>query len=342
MSLAELPPNLTDPTPQPLLARVAEGDALAQLLRDIRVDRCLQYCFEPHGDWMVDASPAPFRPPGSVSFHIVVEGQVWIDMRERQFTAEAGDVVIFPRGTRHFIGAGTDGRLLSPGDDLPPPPWPSLPRLVYALPQARRHRLLCGFLQARVLDFQPLMAALPEVMLARPSADDPDWLGPAVRRLVREIDEPTPGGLTLVARLSEIVFIELLRRQMLQARASAAGWLAALGDPVLQRALHALHAEPEQGWSQQTLARAIGVSKTVLCEHFQRVLAMSPMRYLREWRLYLASAELADSGLSLQRVAERAGYGTEAAFNRAFARQYGTPPATWRRRTQASGAERTA
>ena len=331
MSLAELPANLIDPTPQPLLACVPESDVLAQLLRDIRVERCLQYCFEPHGDWVVDASPAPFRPPGSVSFHIVVEGHVWIDLRERQFTADAGDVVIVPRGAHHFIGAGTDGRLLSPGDDLPPPPWPALPRVTYALPRAPRHRLLCGFLQARVLDFQPLLAALPEVMLARPSRDDRDWLGPAVNRLVREIDEPTPGGMTLVARLSEIVFIELLRRQMLQARAASAGWLAALGDPVLQRALHALHAQPEQAWTQPSLAQAIGVSKTVLCEHFQRVLAMSPMRYLREWRLYLASAELADSELSVQRVAERAGYGTEAAFNRAFTRHYGTPPATWRR-----------
>lgn len=335
MSLAELPSNLIDPMSGPVLPRVAEGDALAQLLRDIRVDRCLQYCFEPHGDWMVDASPAPFRPPGSVSFHIIVEGQVWIDLSDRQFTLGAGDVVIFPRGARHFIGGGVDGRLLSPGDDLPPPPWDSLPRIAYEVPSHSRHRLLCGFLEARVLDFQPLLAALPEVMIARPSADATDWLGPAVRRLVREIDEPTPGGMTLVARLSEIVFIELLRRQMLHARAASAGWLAALGDPVLHRALQALHGAPRRDWTQQSLASAIGVSKTVLCERFQHVLEMSPIRYLREWRLYLASVDLADSALPILRVAERAGYGTEAAFNRAFTRHHGTPPATWRRRTLA-------
>lgn len=334
MSLAELPSILIDPTSGPLLPQVAEGDVLAHLLRDIRVSRCLQYCFEPQGDWMVDASPAPFRPPGSVSFHIVVEGSTWIDMAEGQFTAQAGDVVIFPRGSHHFIGAGHQGRLLSPGDDLPPPPWHSLPRLRYASATGARQRILCGFLEARVLDFQPLMSALPELMVARPSADASDWLGPAIARLIREIDQPTPGGMTLVARLSEIVFIELLRRQMLQARQASAGWLAALGDPVLHKALRALHGAPTRNWNQLSLAAAIGVSKTVLCERFQRLLAMSPMRYLREWRLYLASADLADSALPLVRVAERAGYGTEAAFNRAFSRHYGTPPATWRRRAR--------
>lgn len=336
MSLAELPSILIDPTSGPLLPQVAGGDVLAHLLRDIRVNRCLQYCFEPRGDWMVDASPAPFRPPGSVSFHIVVQGRTWIDMSDGRFTADAGDVVIFPRGTQHYIGAGHQGRLLSPGDDLPPPPWHALPRLTYDSPSGERHRILCGFLEARVLDFQPLLSALPEVMVARPSADANDWLGPAIARLVREIDQPTPGGMTLVARLSEIVFIELLRRQMLQARLASAGWLAALGDPVLHKALRALHGAAERDWSQQSLASALGVSKTVLCERFQRLLGMSPMRYLREWRLYLASADLADSALSMARVAERAGYGTEAAFNRAFSRRYGAPPATWRRRAQAT------
>ncbi len=131
--------------------------------------------------------------------------------------------------------------------------------------------------------------------------------------------------------MSEIIFIEMMRRQMLAARSASAGWLAALGDPILRRTLGLLHASLTEDWTQHGLAAAAGVSKTVLCAHFQQVLGMSPMRYLRDWRLYLASAELADTDLPIVEIAARAGYGTEAAFTRAFARRYATPPATWRR-----------
>ncbi len=188
MSLAELPRILTVPTAGPLPPQIARGDVLAHLLRDIRVHRSLQFCFEPHGAWMVDATPGSFRPPGSVSFHIIIEGRVWIDPMGGRFTVEAGDVVVFPRGSVHFIGAGEGGRLLNPGGDLPAPPWATIPILAYPGPgpdpnSAPRARILCGFLEVRVLDFQPLLEALPEVMIARTAAGGSDWLGPAVGRL---------------------------------------------------------------------------------------------------------------------------------------------------------------
>lgn len=327
--MAELPQVLIDPTAGPVLSHVEGVDALSRLLRDIRVAKCLQYCFEPYGDWVVDASPAPFRPPGSVSMHIVVEGRLWLGMGERRAEIQSGDVLIFPRGTAHFFGSGQAGRLLSPGDDVPPQPWDRIPTVRYEAP-GQRARILCGFIEARVLDFQPLRLGLPEVMVARTAEDGADWLLPAVRRLIREIDEPSPGGMTIVSRLSEIVFIELLRRQLLAARATG-GWLAALGDPVLCRALKLLHDKPYSPWSQLDLATITGVSKTVLCQRFQHVLNMSPMRYLRDWKLYLASSDLAQSEESIARIAERAGYASDAAFCRAFARLHGMPPAKWRR-----------
>ncbi|HMM73342.1 AraC family transcriptional regulator [Ottowia sp.] len=327
--MAELPHVLIDPTGGPVLPHVAGMDVLSRLLRDIRVSRCVQFCFEPYGEWMVDAASATFRPPGAVCMHIVVEGSLWLDMGDHHQTIQSGDVVILPRGSQHLFGAGTTGRLLNPGDDMPPPPWDRIPTLTYEA-SGPRSRMLCGFIEARVLDFQPLLAGLPDVMVARTTAGGSDFLMPAVARLIREIDEPSPGGMTIVSRLSEIIFIELLRRQMLAAKA-AGGWLGALGDPVLYKALRHLHERPDEHWTQQNLAEATGVSKTVLCQHFQSVLNMSPMRYLREWKLYLASAELTQSAEPIIRIAERAGYGTEAAFCRAFARHHGMPPAKWRK-----------
>ncbi len=305
---------------------------LSRLLRDIRVSKCLQFCVEPYGAWVVDASPALFRPAGTMSMHIVIDGSLALAAGDRQVSLKSGDVVVFPRGDAHTLSAGESGRLLCPVQDIPPPPWDRIPKITYHAP-GPRVRILCGFIEARVLDFQPLLSGLPEVMVARTSADSADWLLPAVQRLIREVDDPSPGGMTIVARLSEIVFIEMLRRQLLAARTSG-GWLAALGDPVLFKALKMLHGAPETAWTQHSLAEAIGVSKTVLCQHFQKVLSMSPMRYLREWKLYLASTELSQTAEPIIRIAERAGYGTEAAFCRAFARRHGMPPARWRRSSQ--------
>lgn len=329
MSLAELPQVLIDPTAGPVLSLVEGADVLSRLLRDIHVSKCLQYCFEPYGDWMVDASPAPFRPPGSVSMHIVVEGNLWLELDNQMVDIGSGDVLVFPRGTPHFFGSGHQGRLLSPGDDVPAPPWDRIPTVKYEAP-GQRARILCGFIEARVLDFQPLLTGLPNVMMARTTLDSTDWLMPAVQRLTREVDEPSPGGMTIVSRLSEVVFIEMLRRQMLAARAHG-GWLAALGNPVLFKALKILHGDSETAWTQQSLAEATGVSKTVLCQHFHQVLNMGPMRYLRDWKLYLASSELTHTKDPIIKIAERAGYGTEAAFCRAFTRRHGITPARWRR-----------
>lgn len=335
MSLAVIPQDLTDPTVGSLLMRVGGRDILSHLLRDIRVGHALHYCFESRGAWTVDATPAAYRPPGSVSFHIVIDGNIWIDSGGR-FRATAGDAIIFPRGTTHWIGSGRDGVLLDPGADLPPTPWAQMPVLRYDGDGARC-RIICGFIEARVLDFAPLMAALPDVMIARGGDGDDDWISAAVRQLINEADNPVPGGLVMTARLSEIIFIELLRREMLKAHSETRGWLSAVADPILRRALNHLHGYPSGGWTQHSLAKATGVSKTTLCEQFHAILGMSPMRYLREWRLYLASARLAETGDAIAVISEDAGYGSEAAFSRAFARSFRLPPARWRKTNRKIG-----
>lgn len=333
MSLAVIPQYLTDPTQGSLLLRMGGQDILSELLRDIRVGRALHYCFEPCGAWRVDATPAPYRPPGSVSFHVVIEGSIWIDDGSR-FEATAGDAIIFPRGTTHWIGAGDGAQLLDPGTDLPPTPWMQMPVLTYAGDGARC-RIICGFIEARALDFAPLMAALPDVMIARAGTRVDDWLAAAVRQLIGEADRPQPGGLALIARLSEIIFIELLRREMLKAEPDTTGWLRAIANPTLRKALNHLHGHPSHEWTQHSLAEATGVSKTILCAQFHTLLGMSPMRYLREWRLYLASARLSETQDPIALVADGAGYGSEAAFSRAFTRRFHAPPARWRKINQA-------
>ena len=139
-----------------------------------------------------------------------------------------------------------------------------------------------------------------------------------------------PGSLSMLERLTEIVFIELLRHQVLAAGPAATGWLAALADPALGRCLALIHEDPERDWSVQDLAAASALSRSALTERFETMLETSPIRYLRDWRLCLASVALTTTGKTVADIAYDAGYGTEAAFSRAFSRTYGMPPATWR------------
>jgi AraC-like DNA-binding protein len=246
----------------------------------------------------------------------------------------AGDVVAFPFGTGHQLGAGSGGRTILPTRDLPPKPWREIPQLRYGT-GPRRVRLLCGYLQCDAVSFRPLRDALPNLLHVR--TRDSTWLRAAVAQIVAEVDHPRAGGLSVLERLTEILFIELLRARINAAEAGATGWLAALADPALGRCLARIHDAPAREWSVQSLARESGLSRSSLTERFETVLKTSPMRYVRDWRLCLAGIALGTTGKSIASVAVEAGYGTEAAFTRAFTRAYGLPPATWRQNRRRAG-----
>lgn len=315
--------------------RPEDHDVLSDILRAIRLTGSLQFCFMPEGDWETDDKPAFSNGgPGGVSivpFHIVAAGDCWIDLEGRRTLLQTGDVVAFPFASGHKLGAGDGGRLISPSSLLPPKPWRDIPRIHYGSDE-RKLRLLCGYLRCDAMNFRPLQHALPKVLHVRSHSDDgAAWLRAAVDQLVEEVDRPRGGGLFLVERLSEVIFIELLRHQMLAAKAAPTGWLAALADPAVGRCLGLIHADPGRDWTLQSLATAAGLSRSVLAERFEAMLAVSPIRYIRDWRLFLASMALSSTSRPISAIASEAGYGTEAAFSRAFSRSYGAPPAAWRR-----------
>jgi AraC-like DNA-binding protein len=182
------------------------------------------------------------------------------------------------------------------------------------------------------MDFPPFRNTLPKFIHVRTqAAGRDDWLAQTIRQIVVEVDNPLRGGASVLERLTEVAFLEVLRRQFLTDEIPASGWLAAVRNPALGRCLGLIHAEPRREWTLVDLARSSGLSRSVLADHFTRCLGMSPIRYLRDWRLYLASVQLRLADTALAAVAHEAGYGTEAAFNRAFARRFGSPPAEWRR-----------
>lgn len=167
-------------------------------------------------------------------------------------------------------------------------------------------------------------------------ANESGWLRHVIAQIVSEVDAPRAGGLSILERLTEITFIELLRHHV-AGRTSEAGWLAALADPALSRCLALIHGDPRREWSGANLSTEAGLSRSSLSERFESVLDVSPMRYVRDWRLCLASLALGTARRSIAAIAEEAGYGTEAAFSRAFARAYGKPPAAWRQNARRGG-----
>jgi AraC-like DNA-binding protein len=322
MSLADLPQNLIEnPT----------GDLLTEALRRIRITGSLQYCFMPEGDWTTDATPAPWRPKDAIGFHILAAGSAWVELDGIRTHLVPGDIEAFPFGTPHILGGGSGTRLIDPGGDLPAQPWPATPILRYP-GVGPTVRILCGYVQCDAMRFAPFSSALPPFIHIRTAgAGQTDWLAATIAQIVTEVDQPQAGGGSVLERLTEVAFLELLRRQFQAPAIRPTGWLAAIADPVLGRCLAQLHADPRRDWTLATLASGSGLSRSALSHRFETVLATSPIRYLRDWRLYLASVDLGTTSQPIAAIADAAGYGTEAAFSRAFTRKHGMPPAEWRR-----------
>jgi AraC-like DNA-binding protein len=212
-----------------------------------------------------------------------------------------------------------------------------VPVLKYGEEECGRVAVLCGYLQCDAISFRPLRDALPAMIHVRTAqSDDAAWLRATVTQIVAEVGSGRPGALSMLERLTEIVFIELLRHQVAAAELGAVGWLAALADPALGRCLALIHDDPRRDWSVQELAAASALSRSVLAERFEAMLGTSPIRYVRDWRLCLASVALTTTSRTIAAIAFDAGYSDEAAFSRAFSRTYGMPPAAWRQDAERS------
>jgi AraC-like DNA-binding protein len=157
------------------------------------------------------------------------------------------------------------------------------------------------------------------------------WLEASVRYALAEARSPRPGGAGVLAKLAEVLFIEVLRLYMNEKSDGRTGWLAGLSDRVVGPALNALHSRPAHCWTLEELAHSAGTSRSVLAERFQQLVGTSPIQYLTQWRMLLAANLLCRSNAPLARIAVDVGYQTDTAFSRAFRREFGLPPAAWRR-----------
>ncbi|HIK17918.1 MAG TPA: AraC family transcriptional regulator [Leptolyngbyaceae cyanobacterium M33_DOE_097] len=313
-------------------------DVLSDVLQVIRLSGGVRFRTEYSASWSIE-TPSPsklaalLQAPSQriVSFHIVAEGTCWVKLDGcPDQKLSKGDIIVFPYGSSHILSDQPGKSPIPVGDILPPQPWLEIPVLKYGGGGAPT-QLVCGFLMCDELLFNPFLQSLP-VLIHIPVFAEPTspLLETGVHYIIQETLSDRPGSNCLLARLTELMFVEILRNQMQQIADHQISWLAALNDAIVSQVLNLLHARPEYNWTVTELANQVGVSRSTLATHFTQLLGQPPIQYLTQWRLQLAVNLLKSTDASIAKIAAQVGYESEAAFNRAFKRHLGVPPATWR------------
>jgi AraC-like DNA-binding protein len=271
-----------------------------------------------------------------ISFHIVTEGACWaeaVGATEPPTLLRAGEIVAFPWGDANTMASAPGMR--GKADELNYY-RPTDRQLPFSLKMNRDQgadtcRFVCGFLGCDARPFNPLLSALPRVIHSSISSASRVWLSSVVDVAVKESGDDNAGREAMLAKLAELMFVEVMRDHVSSLPEDERNWFAALRDPHIGAALRLIHGKPSEPWTLETLARQTGLSRSSFAERFVSYVQVPPMQYLGRWRLQIAARLLEDKRMSVAQVAAEAGYQSEAGFNRAFKKYIGTAPGLWRR-----------
>jgi AraC-like DNA-binding protein len=309
-------------------------DPLSDVLRVVRLDGAFFYAVEAAEPWSVEAVAAKDLSPRIlpaaehlISYHILIQGQCYGGVvGEEQVEMLPGDVIVFPHGDPHVMASGRGVRI---GPDVHSSAPARYPHTVLLGDQGPRvTSFLCGFLGCDRRPFNPLLAALPRRLHMRGMSSA--WFAAFTRQLTEESRVGRPGADTILTRLAELMFIEVLRRYLEELPPGQTGWLAGLRDEVVGRVLAALHARPGHAWTLPELAREAASSRSVVAKRFTELVGQPPMQYLTQWRMQVAATLLAQGGAKVAAIGAEVGYDSEAAFSRAFKKATGLAPGAWR------------
>jgi AraC-like DNA-binding protein len=268
-----------------------------------------------------------------IPYHLIMEGDAHIRVEGMPgLSLSAGDIVILPQGDPHTLSNGSASASIDGCAWLNDYVSADLSTARFGGGGATT-RFVCGFFGcAREAD-RTFLAGLPPLIKVNVRGDGPGkWLESSIRHLVSETATGNAGGTALLAKMAEALFIETLRRYMRELPPDQIGWLAGAKDPVVGAVLNLLHRDPCRRWSVAELASEIGASRTVVAQRFTHFLGEPPISYLSRWRLQLATRLLGSGRKTVLQVASEVGYESEAAFNRAFKREFGLPPAQFRKK----------
>jgi AraC-like DNA-binding protein len=313
-------------------------DALSDVLRAVRLSGA--FFFDVHGcaPWVAETPQgktiinAMFPGSGAdhlICYHAIMEGTCWATLEgEEPIKLVAGDVIVLPHGDTHVLTTELGMRQPPNMTMYRMPDDGRLPiRIAVGNAGGAPGHFVCGFLGCDSRPYNPLLTALPRVM--RISDHGSGALGAYFRAALAE-SKGRMGGECMLGRISELMFVDVIRRYLETLPADRTNWLAGLRDPYVGRALTALHEDPARDWSLETLAQLAALSRSAFAERFNAFVGHPPMQYLANWRMQLATNYLRNGSESIAAVANRVGYDSEAAFSRAFKKSVGAPPSEWR------------
>lgn len=317
-------------------------DALSDVLSAVRLSGSVFFDVTAKSPWVAEAPPAAQIAnevtPGAqhaIEYHVVTRGSCWISLiSEAGFEPvrlEEGDIAVIPHGDPHVVSSAP-GMRAEPNLDMH-----RRPEDANALPFALRTggegasdtHVICGFFSCDARPFNPLLDSLPRFMRLRRD-DSQGLLDQFIRFAAAETENKRAGSQSVLNRLSELMFVEVIRLHMDQLANNSTGWLAGLRDPLVGRALTLLHARPTHAWTLEELAAQAAASRSVLADRFSQLVGCPPIQYLTQWRMQIAAKRLADPGVKVAAVAHEIGYESEAAFSRAFKKIVGRSPSQWR------------
>jgi AraC-like DNA-binding protein len=315
-------------------------DAFSEVLNGVRLKGALFFSAAFSEPWRL--STPHYRqltlvpdPPHMVIYHLVVDGSARACLDGGpDVELSPGDIVVFPHGDAHHLSGGTGaGQIESAAvlrkiatRDLSP---------MYSGGGGATTRFVCGYLTCDPLLCGPILESLPALMKVNIRTDRAGhWLEQSILHLVEEASSDRAGSDAMLAKLSEALFVDTLRRYVAGLPDQTTGWLAGARDPFVGKSLALLHNRPSHPWTIAELAMDVGLSRSSLVERFTRYLSAPPMAYLTGWRLRLAAQALTSTPKGVADIAADVGYESEAAFNRAFGRAFGMPPARYRRQSR--------
>ncbi|WP_326535728.1 AraC family transcriptional regulator [Pseudorhodoferax sp.] len=327
------------------------SDPLSDVLRSVRLRGSVFFHLSCRDDWSALAPGAsrigPAVMPGAehvIEYHMLAKGQCWIAIDgEPALRMQAGDIVMLPHGDAHVVSSAPDvppmdkddaallGRMRDGEKPIPITFRGGACLVGVDLPSPQVQTLVvCGFIACDLKPFNPLISALPRMLHLR--ADEVGaWVAPVLEHAAAETGTARAGSSAMLQRLSETVFVDGARRYLDRLAPPEHGWLGALRDRHVGRAITLMHTDPTLPWTLETLGERVGLSRSALHERFVALAGMPPMQYLTNWRMQCGALLLREGQGSVASVALDVGYESEAAFARAFKRATGLPPATWRR-----------
>lgn len=337
----------------PMLCQECGTDPLSDVLRTVKLTGAVFHLVEASCPWGVEVPPASAyasivlpRAQHLVSYHIILKGTGWAEIPGVASTwFEQGDILVVAHGDGYSL-------LSAPGQT---PEYDRDATIAFfrdwmagKLPFVTREggggpggaEYVCGFLGCDMRPFNPVLSTLPRLLrVQRFGTQRHDLLSRLIDLTLADLRLPRVGGESIRLRLSELIFVEVMRLCIESLPAHETGWLSGLRDPAVGKVLAMLHEHPAHPWTLNQLGREAGMSRAALAARFTHLIGHAPMQYLTLWRMQLAARLLADGASKVAAVGEQVGFRSEAAFSRTFKRTTGLSPAAWRRRMDMPGRE---